>query len=96
MSAESVVRYRTSFGRQDGLDWREIAISQALEYPAVTEQLLVAVVRRALQAGSPREIVLFGSRARGDARADGDLDLLSSSRTPSCPATHAALAMTTP
>ena len=51
-------------------------MSQTGEYPTVTEQLLDEVVRRVLQAGSPRTIVLFGSRARGDFRADSDLDLL--------------------
>jgi predicted nucleotidyltransferase len=40
-------------------------MSQALEYPAVTEELLDEVVRRVLLAGSPRKIVLFGSLARG-------------------------------
>lgn len=46
------------------------------DYPAVTDALLAEVVDRILGAGSPERIVLFGSRARGDARPDSDLDLL--------------------
>ena len=34
------------------------------------------IVRRLVEAIDPDRIVLFGSRARGDARADSDLDLL--------------------
>jgi len=45
-------------------------------YPVVTEVLLEEVVERICQAGSPQRIVLFGSRARGEARPDSDLDLL--------------------
>jgi len=45
-------------------------------YPPVTEELLQEVVRRILEVGSPQRIVLFGSRARGNARPDSDLDLL--------------------
>ena len=45
-------------------------------YPIVTEALLAEAVERLLTAGDPLQIVLFGSHARGTARADSDLDLL--------------------
>jgi predicted nucleotidyltransferase len=47
-----------------------------LTYPRVTDELLAEVVRRILTVGSPHKIVLFGSRASGNARSDSDLDLL--------------------
>jgi len=40
------------------------------------DQLLQEVIRRIRAAGNPQRIVLFGSRVRGDARPDSDLDLL--------------------
>jgi len=49
---------------------------QGYPYPAVTESLLAQVIERICKAGSPQRIVLFGSRARGEARPDSDLDLL--------------------
>lgn len=42
----------------------------------VTPELLDEIVRRIRQVGTPERIVLFGSRARGDAHQDSDLDLL--------------------
>ena len=50
--------------------------AQNSSFPPVTPELLDEIVRRILQVGSPRRIVLFGSRVRGDARSDSDLDLL--------------------
>jgi uncharacterized protein len=40
------------------------------------KQLLDEMVNRILEATSPDKIVLFGSRARGDARPNSDYDLL--------------------
>ena len=51
------------------------AASAVERYPEVTESLLQEIVRRILAAGQPLKIVLFGSRARGEARPDSDLDL---------------------
>lgn len=51
-------------------------MTTAFAYPAVTDELLVEVVRRIRSVGSPQKIMLFGSWARGTARPDSDLDLL--------------------
>jgi uncharacterized protein len=39
-------------------------------------KLIDEVVRRIVQAALPHKIILFGSRARGDAHAHSDIDLL--------------------
>lgn len=41
-----------------------------------TDDTLAEMIRRILAIGTPHKIVLFGSRARGDAHADSDYDLL--------------------
>ena len=43
---------------------------------AVTPEKLREAVRRLVDAAHPRRIILFGSRARGGARDDSDLDLM--------------------
>ena len=43
---------------------------------AVTPEKLREAVRRLADAAHPRRIILFGSRARGDAHEDSDVDLL--------------------
>jgi HEPN domain-containing protein/predicted nucleotidyltransferase len=42
----------------------------------VTDEGLEQTVRQLLSVGSPEKIIVFGSRARGDARSFSDLDLL--------------------
>jgi predicted nucleotidyltransferase len=51
-------------------------MDRALEYPPVTEATLQEVVRRILAVGSAFRIVLFGSRARGQASPWSDPDIL--------------------
>ncbi len=43
---------------------------------SIDEATLGEIVRRLVEATDPDQIVMFGSRARGDARPDSDLDLL--------------------
>jgi predicted nucleotidyltransferase len=48
----------------------------------ITDEMIVDAGRRlAAAARSPARVVLFGSRARGDARDDSDLDFLVIERT---------------
>jgi predicted nucleotidyltransferase len=51
-------------------------MQHAINYPPVTGETLEEVVRRILAVGSPLRIVLFGSRARGQASPGSDLDIL--------------------
>jgi predicted nucleotidyltransferase len=51
-------------------------MSQTYEFPAVTDELLREVVDRIRKAGEPIKIILFGSHAGANPRADSDLDIL--------------------
>lgn len=42
----------------------------------VTDALLDQMVRAIVDAADPEQVILFGSRARGDAREDSDIDLI--------------------
>ncbi len=43
---------------------------------ATTDEVLQLAINRIVRSFAPVKIVLFGSRARGDAREDSDYDLL--------------------
>lgn len=42
----------------------------------VDAHLVGEIVRRIVEAVHPKKVILFGSRARGDARPESDIDLL--------------------
>jgi predicted nucleotidyltransferase len=46
------------------------------QHQKADNKLLREVVRRIRAAAEPQQVILFGSRARGEGQADSDLDLL--------------------
>ncbi len=42
----------------------------------VNQDVVADIVRRIVESAQPEKIILFGSRARGDARPDSDFDVL--------------------
>jgi len=48
----------------------------------VTDEILAHMVDAIVEEADPEQIYLFGSRARGDSRADSDTDLLIVAREP--------------
>ena len=55
----------------------------------MTEPPVQDIIRRIVEACSPRRVVLFGSRARGTARPDSDVDLMVEMDTALSPADRA-------
>lgn len=48
----------------------------SLRVSQVTPEVIATVTQRIVEAINPRQIILFGSFARGDATSDSDIDLL--------------------
>ena len=42
----------------------------------VTDELIDRMVQTVVREVAPQQVILFGSRARGDERADSDIDLI--------------------
>ncbi len=55
--------------------WDNSAESQKVRLP-VNQDLVADIVRRIVETARPQKIILFGSRARGDARPNSDFDVL--------------------
>lgn len=58
---------------------------RTLERPPVDDALIQEITRRIVEGVNPRRIILFGSRARGDARPDSDIDLFVEMDSPESP-----------
>jgi predicted nucleotidyltransferase len=59
--------------------------------PAEVEEKIQEMVRRIVEGFDPDKIILFGSRARGDAGPDSDVDLLVIMNTESKPRSEIAI-----
>ena len=55
---------------------RDSRSNQTLPTPNTADEWIAVMVERLVREFQPLQIILFGSRARGDARPDSDVDLL--------------------
>ena len=62
--------------RREGVRSPRTAATQRRSVPPVTPELLNRMVGAIVEEVDPEQVVLFGSRGRGDARVSSDVDLL--------------------
>lgn len=62
--------------RKEGASAPRTATPRRCPLPPVTDDLLHRMVRAIVDEVDPEKVILFGSRGRGDAGADSDVDLL--------------------
>jgi len=58
---------------------------KTLDKPTIDDALIEEITRRIVEGVHPNRIILFGSRARGDVRADSDIDLFVELESPGSP-----------
>lgn len=62
--------------RQEGASAPRTATPRRRPLPPVTPELLRQMTRAIVDEVDPEKVILFGSRGRGDAETDSDIDLL--------------------
>lgn len=72
-------------GRRQGLFGKHGGSEMTETHFSSDETLLHQIVETIVREVSPETIILFGSRARGDARPDSDVDLLVVEKEPFSP-----------
>lgn len=62
--------------RKEGVYSPGNAAARRRSVPPVTDELLLRMVQAIVDEVDPEQVILFGSRGRGDARVSSDVDLL--------------------